>query len=456
MSRSAPPADRFNDESMPTTTADIATAPRQVFSPFNATAVIIGIVVGIGIFGFPPLVAASAASKAQFLGFWLAGGLISLLGALCYAELATARPHAGGEYHFLRQAFGAPPAFLFAWARITVIQTGSIAVAAFIVGDHLSLLLPLGSFSSGTYAALVVVVLTALNIWGTSPAKDAQTLLAVAVVAGLIAVAAIALFGSAGSARAPVSAPTSPPGLAMIFVLLTYGGWNEAAYLSAEVRDPRRNIVRSLVLALALITTIYFLINLAFVQVLGLEELRAQATAGVALTERIFGNAGGLVMAAVVVVAALSTVNASILTGVRATYALGQDFVLFRPLGRWHSGRNTPVNALCLQGAIALLLVMFGTVTAQGIGAMVEYTAPVFWFFLGLTTLALFVFRRRDRLTDRPYSVPLYPLPPLLFFGACVYMFHASVMHTGMGAWAGIGIVLAGVPLYAAVRRYEQ
>ncbi|MDX9875244.1 MAG: amino acid permease [Spongiibacteraceae bacterium] len=420
----------------------------------HTAALVVGIVVGIGIVAFPPIVAASADNTWGLLGLWLAGGLISLLGALCYAELATARPHAGGEYHFLHQAFGPRLAFLFAWARITVIQTGSIAVAAFIVGDHLSKVLWLGPFSAGIYASLVVGGLTALNIAGTAPAKDAQTLFAATVVTGLALLAGLAL-ATQSPAAASAGPALAPPGLAMIFVLLAYGGWNEAAYLSAEVRDPQRNILRSLVLALTVITLLYLLVNLAFVRVLGLEGLRAESAPAVTLAQRLIGDAGGIVVALLVSLAAVSTVNGSILTGVRACYALGNDFTGLRLLGRWHGPRNAPVNALLVQGLIALALVVFGTLTQGGMQAMVEYTSPVFWFFLALTALTLFRFRHRTA-SSPIYRVPGYPLVPLLFFAACLYMLHASVVFTGAGALLGVLMVLVGLPLYVWLQRRER
>jgi APA family basic amino acid/polyamine antiporter len=441
-------------------TADSPTArPVEAFTTASAVAVVVGIVVGIGIFRLPPLVATHAPTEAWYIGFWVAGGCISLLGALCYAELATFSPDSGGEYHFLRRAWGAPVGFLFSWARMTVIQTGSIALAAFILGDFATLLWDLGPWSSSLYAATAVVLLTGLNLWGTAPARTGQNLLAALIVLTVAGLSIAALLGG-GAAEPAASGPGAAPqsivgilfgggaGMAMIFVLLTYGGWNEAAYLSGELRDVRRNMLRVLLIGIAIITTLYVLINIAYLHTLGLEGLRSSDTVGVALAENVLGEHGSLAVALIVIASALSTCNASIITGARLNYAMGRDFPLLCWLGRWNGRANTPANALLLQGAITLALVGLGTLTKETVVTMVDYLAPVFWFFMILVTLSLFIFRRRHGREAMPFRVPGYPLTPLLFAGACGWLLWSSIAYTGLGATAGIAVLLAGVPLY--------
>lgn len=424
--------------------------PRPTFSNLSAAAVVIGIVVGIGIFRLPSMVAQNASSELHYLGFWLAGGLISIIGALCYAELASTKPDAGGEYHFLTEAYGPAIGFLFSWGRMSVIQTGAIALTAFILGDYASTIYHLGPFSSSIYAALTIITLTGLNIWGTDPSKNTQSFLTSLIVIVLV-IAGIAGFihEPATSVSSSSDGVSSSAGAAMIFVLLTYGGWNEGVYLSAELKDVRKNIIRVLLIALATITLLYLLINVAYVQVLGMETLRNSDIIGVELSNRIIGSRGALVMALIVIVSALSTANATIITGARTNYALGRDFSLLRFLGRWNKTANAPINALLLQGGIALGLVGLGSFTQEAVSTMVDYTAPVFWLFILLTTGSLFIFRAdSDNSDEQSFSVPLYPVTPILFMLICLYLLYSSIVFTGTGALIGIGILLLGLPLY--------
>jgi amino acid transporter len=431
-----------------------AAAPKPTLSFTDAVALIVGIVIGAGIFETPTLVAANAGSKAEIVLLWLLGGGMSLLGALCYAELATTYPHVGGNYHYLMRAFGRRAAFLFAWARMTVIQTGSIALLAFVLGDYASQLFRLGPFSASLYAALTIAGLTGLNILGVHQGKWAQKWLAVAQVLGLLLVVV------AGMAFIPL--PPSVPsttssqgtlGLALLFVLLSYGGWNEAAYISAEVQDSRRNIARSLLWSVGIITAIYLLVNLAYLQGLGLEAMAESEAIAADLMRRVLGPPGAAFISLLITVCTLSSINATIFTGSRTNYALGQDFSLFSFLGRWQPNSNTPAAALLAQGAIALLLVLLGTVTRRGFETMVDYTAPIFWFFLLLTGVALLVLRKQEPERPRPFQVPLYPWIPLLFCLICLYLLYSSLVYTGIGAFLGVAVVLAGIPLFSWSRR---
>jgi len=432
-----------------------ADRPLQIFTNLNAMAVIVGIVVGIGIFRLPSMVAQNAATEWHYIGFWVAGGIISIIGALCYAELATNNPDAGGEYHFLTKAFGSGVGFLFSWGRMTVIQTGSIALAAFILGDYASVIYDLGPNSSAIYAGITVIGLTALNIIGTRPSKNLQTMMTTLIVGILLLAGFLGLVnGTEVSAQANTgSTVTSSAGAAMIFVLLTYGGWNEGVYLSAENKDVRQNMSKVLFLGLATITLLYVLINGAYLHVLGLETLRQSDTIGVDLSNKIIGSSGSFAMAIIVIISALSTANATIITGARTNYALGRDFPLLKYIGRWNGSYNAPINALLVQGAIAFGLVILGGFTQEAVSTMVDYTAPVFWFFFLLSTASLFVFRKKSGDSKRSYSVPFYPITPILFVIVCCYLLYSSIAFTGWGAFVGIGILLLGLPIYYLAKK---
>lgn len=443
--------------------AAAAARPQPTLSVFDAVAIIVGIVIGAGIFKAPSIVAGSVSSEEVFIALWIAGGVISLVGALCYAELGSAYPSAGGEYYFLTRAFGGRVGFIFAWARMSVVQTGAMAAIAFVFGDYATQLFSLGANSSVLYALLAVIAVTALNIAGTRESKWLQNALTLALACAMFAVIVAGLtHGGAAPAAQPAAAASSGPmfsQLALIFILLTYGGWNEAAYLTAEIRDARRNIVRALVSGILIVTVLYVLLNLAYLNVLGLAGMKASKAVAADLMQATLGDSGAIVLSLIVMAAALSTLNATVLTGARTNYAVGRDFPVFRVLGVWREQSNAPVNALLLQGAVALLLVLLASFTPDGFETMVAYTAPAFWLFFMLTGVSLFVLRRQAPINEQPFRVPLYPVTPLLFCAMCAYMLYSSVGYalskdpSSLGAQLGIGVLLLGVPLALFARK---
>jgi amino acid transporter len=443
----------------------VAAEPKPTLSVVDASAIVVGMVIGAGIFETPTLVAQNTSSQGAILFAWFLGGVASLVGALCYAELTTAYPHPGGDYHYFMRAFGTNIAFLFAWARMTVIQTGSITLFAYVFGDYASQVLPLGSYSSAIYAALCIAILTGLQLVGVRQGKWTQNLLTLVIVLGLALVIIAGLIAVVSTAPAPSVTPTNGGGgafgLAMVFVLLTYGGWNEAAYISAEVQDAKRNMVKTLLLSIGIIAGLYMLVNFAYIQGLGIAGMAASQAVAADLMRRVFGEGGAVFISFLVAIAALSSINATIFTGARTNYALGRDFRAFSPLGHWNGRGNTPTNALLLQAAIALGLVLLGTVTHEGekgFETMTAYTAPVFWLFFLLSGIALFVLRRQEPNTSRPFRVPGYPMTPLIFCAVCGYLLYSSVTYASsqaysIGAIVGIAVMAIGVPVLFFVRR---
>lgn len=431
-------------------------APKQLLSVSDGIVLICGMVIGAGIFKAPSIVAGNSSGAAEFLGAWVLGGVISLCGALVYAELATRHPDTGGEYAFLSRGMGRGVAFVFAWARMTVIQTGAIAAVAFVLGDYASEIVRLGDKSSAIYAAIGVVALTALNVAGTLESKGLQKIMQYLLFAGL-AVLVIAGFMAGAPAKPAAAGGGGSFGLAMIFVLLTFGGWNEAAYLSGEVRDPRRNMIRILLYGILAVTAVYLLVNVAYLTALGLAGVKESKAVAADVARLALGEKGAILIALVVCLAALTTMNAAIFTGARTTYAMGRDFSFFSKLGAWRESGSTPANALLVQGAITLVLVIASAVTPDGFSAMVAYTSPVFWTFFLLTALTLFVFRRKGG--NAPFRVPLYPIVPIAFCAACVYMLYSSINYVrfavefGVAVFAGLVIMVLGIPLYFLARR---
>ncbi|MFZ5718734.1 MAG: APC family permease [Pseudomonadota bacterium] len=430
-------------------------AVRPTLGVRDAVAITIGIVIGAGIFRTPSLVAGAAASEAAVLLAWAAGGAISLVGALCYAELASAFPSAGGDYHFLSRAFGRRLAFLYAWARLTVIQTGSIALLAFVFGDYASQLLPLGPFSSAIYAAGAVAAITAVQWIGVRAGAGVQVWLTSLEVAGLAAVIVGGLVFAPPAAAQPLPAETPAFGLMMVFVLLTFGGWNEAAYVSAELKDARRRMAPVLVASLVVITLLYLLANAAYLRALGLGGMAGSQALAADLMDAAFGPAGGALVSVVVAVAALTSANATVFTGARTAYALGRDHPRLAFLGRWDARAQTPRMGLAVQGAGALLLVALGAFARDGFQLAVDYTAPVFWTFFLLVGLALFRLRRTEPDAPRPFRVPLYPVLPAVFVLTNAYLLYSSLAYTGRGALLGVAILAVGGLLLIPLQKKE-
>ncbi|MEN5000983.1 amino acid permease [Luteimonas sp. TWI875] len=419
--------------------------PRATLRARDAFAITIGIVVGAGIFRTPSLVAGASSSEVALLLAWAAGGVLSIVGALCYAELATTYPQAGGDYAYLRRAYGPRMAFLFAWARMAVIQTGSIALLCFIVGDYLAQLFDRGGGASALYAAAAVIALSAINWIGTRHSAAVQTWLTIAEIAGVLVIVVAGLaFAPTDIAAVPGSGGDSAIGLVLVFVLLTYGGWNEAVYITAEVRDARRWMPRVLVLSLIAIAALYVLVNLAYLRVLGLGGMAEHNAVAAEVMGRVFGPSGAALMSAIVVAAALTSANATLITGARSVYAAGRDFPALSAIGRWDARSGAPRAAILVQGVLALALVGLGAFARDGFEVAVEYTAPVFWLFFLLVGIALFVLRRRDPQRPRPFRVPLYPALPLLFCATSGYLLYASLAYTGRGALVGVVVLAVG------------
>ncbi|MEY4113071.1 MAG: hypothetical protein RL082_1576 [Pseudomonadota bacterium] len=433
--------------------ASSSASPLRLLSPLGAVAIIVGIVIGAGIFKTPAMVAGITGDVGWAITIWVAGALISLMGALCYAELATLYPHAGGDYHFLTRAYGKNVSFLYGWAKAMVINTGSIALLAFVFGDYMSKVLPLGTNSTIYWAFLIVITLTLINLIGIHASAGIQTILTILEVCGLLAIiiAGFSIFGN------PLPAVNNPPlfssnpqlgmlGLGMVFVLLTFGGWNESAYISAELKGTSKTIVSVIVISLLVITVIYLLVNLALINGLGLKALASSKAAPADLLGLAFGPLGEKLLGLFVAVAALTSINATMIVGARTNFAMGEDWKGLSKMGHWESSRGSPSFAFLVQGVISLALVGFGALQSDGFEAMVEFTAPVFWIFLFLVGVGLFILRFKDRAT-RPFSVPLYPITPLIFCASCAYLAYSSITyaHSKGAAAISLYVMIAGL-----------
>jgi APA family basic amino acid/polyamine antiporter len=424
--------------------------PARLLQPAAAIAIIVGIVIGAGIFKTPSMVAGVTGDVGWMLTIWLVGALISVAGALCYAELSAKHPHAGGDYHFLELAYGRKLSFLYAWAKATVINTGSIALLAFVFGEYMTKVIDLGAASTAIWAIGIVVVLTLINLVGLQASGRVQMVLTVLEVLGLLAVVVAGFLVSAPAEATPSAFGKTPAlgmaGLALVFVLLTFGGWNEAAYISAEVRGGPRRIVGVIILSLMVITAIYILVNLALLHALGLKGLASAKAPAADVMGLAFGAWGEKAIGLFVAFAALTSINATMIVGARSNFALGLTWSSLKFMGRWNVASGTPTVALLVQGGIALALVIFGTQQRDGFGAMVEFTAPVFWTFLFLVGVSVFIMHGRPFHGER-FDVPLYPLTPLLFTASCAYLAYSSTMYAASknAVHISFGVMAVGV-----------
>jgi amino acid transporter len=437
-------------------------APRRQLTLLDSTSIIVGIIIGAGIYRSSPNVAALAPNAAWLIGLWVLGGLLSLLGALCYAELATAYPHEGGDYVYLTRAFGRAVGFLFAWSQLWIVRPGSIGAVAYAFAEYANRIWPRaeGDAAAGVmvlYAAGSIVVLSGVNILGVREGKWTQNVLTAAKVLGLSAIVLVGFLYVAPAAQVPIAAAAGPAhfpladfGLAMIFVLFTYGGWNEMAYVGAEVRHPRRNILRALLLGTLAVTLIYVLVNVAFLHALGLQGSR-HATVAADVLELAIGPWAAQAISLLICISALGAINGQIFTGARIYYAMGADHRLYSWLGQWSARWGTPVRSLLIQAVITLALVIWFGLSRNGFESMVKFTTPAFWFFLALVGVSVFALREREPAAPRPYRVLGYPLTPLLFCLSCELMVYSSVDHAiEKRSWEAIwsiAILLVGVGL---------
>lgn len=428
----------------------------------DGSLLIIGLVIGTGVLRVPASIAQQTASPAQMLGALLLGAVFAACGAYCYAQLSRLHPQSGGEYTYLQQSWGKAVAFLFAWSRATVLQTGSIVATAFIFGDYAAKLLPLGQSSPAFYALLAVIILSAINALGLQFGKTTQNLLTLAKIAGLLLIVGAGLLAKRAVASSlPDSlAPTDPPifGLAMVFVLYAYGGWNEASYLSADTKHGHRDLARILFVSVGLVAAVYLLVHIAYLRGLGFEGLRQSAAPAADVARQAFGRGAELAVAALAALIALGTANATIFTGSRTLQAIGENHPGLRSLSLCPSGRYAPVNAFCVQGLIAVAFVLvsalWGDGGRRGFESAVEYTAPAFWGFMTLIGLVAFKLACCPPKGSRP-SLTL-GLTALLFVAMALYMLHSSIAYVGRNAILSLAVVAIGLPVYWLVSRADR
>ena len=423
----------------------------------DSTAIVVGTIIGSGIFLVPHNVAMHVGTPGSLFAVWVVGGLLSLAGALSLAELGAALPEAGGVYVYLREAYGKSFAFLYGWGMLVVIHSGSVATLAVAFGIYSGAFLPLGPLERKLLAAAVVAVLTAVNVLGVRPGSAVQTLFTFTKLAGLVIIVASAVFVRGVrplTASLPLPTPrttVSSFGVALIGVLWAYEGWHMLSFTAGEVKNPARVLPRSFFLGTVLVVLAYLSANLAYLRVLTLPALAQHQRVAATAMEILAGPRGRLFVSALILCSIFGALNGTILTGPRAYFAMARDGVFFSSVGRVHPRFHTPAVAVLVQGALSILLAVSGTY--EQLFTYVIFSA---WIFYGAAVMAVLVLRRQRPSLERPYRIWGSPFVPIVFALAALGIVVNTLLTKPRESGVGLGIILLGLPIYFAWRRKER
>ena len=422
---------------------------------FEATLVVMGGIVGSGIFINPSVVARHVHSSPLILGAWLVGGAVALVGAFVYAELAERMPEVGGSYAYLREAFHPGLAFAYAWALLLLIQTGGMAASAMTFARYLRELahVPL---AESVLSAFVLAALTLVNALGVRAGAGTQNVLMVLKIAAILMIVA-AGFALAARPAGPSDWPSVPIqpasgfGSAMVPVLFAYGGWQTAAFVGGEVKDPARTLPRGMVLGVIGVVILYLAVNVACLRVLGSAGLAATPAPAAALMRAAFGETGARVLAFGVAASTLGFLSQSMLTAPRVYYAMAADGLFFGGIARVSPRTHVPVRAVVLQGAAAVVIALTGEY-----GRILDTVVSADWIFFGLSAACVFALRRHDAAAGRPASalVPFHPWTTLAFIAASAWIVFQSLAHDPRNGAIGVALMLAAWPVYLLWRRF--
>jgi APA family basic amino acid/polyamine antiporter len=413
---------------------------------FDATMLVMGGIIGSGIFINPYVVARQVHTPALILGAWIIGGAIAVIGAFIYAELAALRPEVGGQYAYLRDAWHPSLAFLYGWALLLVVQSGGMAAVAVTFARY-TIELTGTSMPEWLLATATLAILTLINCLGVRSGTNTQTLLMLLKLGAIcVLVAAGTIAAVPPHAMAPAAASTGAFGLlaAMTPVMFAYGGWQTASFMSGELKRPSRDLAIGLLAGVAGVIAVYVLVNIVCLRVLGADGLAATTTPASAVMRAVLGQRGATFIAAGIAVSTLGFLSQGMLTAPRVYYAMAEDGMFFRAVGRVHARTRVPVLAIVLQGAAAIVIALSGTYEQ-----ILSYVVSVDFIFFGLTGLALFLFRRRTDGDATPrFRTPLHPFSTILFVAACWLVALGTFVKEPRNSAVGVGILLAGIPAW--------
>lgn len=439
---------------LPNSSSESSAGLSRRLGAFDVTMIVMGGIIGSGIFMNPYVVARQVHSPALILGAWAAGGAIALVGALVYAELAARRPAVGGQYACIREAFHPSLAFVYAWGLLLVTQSGGMAAVAVtfarytleLTGSHA----PAGLVAAAALAALTVVNALGVRAGGTT--QNAFMLLKLAALGALVGCGfALVAPGSAAGA-APVATGAPPDtltafGAAMVPVLFAYGGWQTAPFVAGEVREPRRTLPLGLLAGTAGVVAVYLAVNVVALRALGPAGLAATTTPASDVMRRALGEPGARFIALGIAVSTLGFLSQSMLTAPRVYFAMAGDGLFFRAVGRVNPRTHAPVVAIALQGALAIALAFSGQYER-----ILSYVVPVDWVFFALAAASLFVLRRRDGDShpagESGFRTPGHPWTTLAFLAVCALVVVNTVFRYPLESLAGLGLLVTGLPAW--------
>jgi APA family basic amino acid/polyamine antiporter len=432
---------------------------RRVLRMWDLVLMIVGTVIGSGIFLVPgPILHAVGNSVPLALTVWVAGGILSLLGAVTYGELSAMKPQAGGLYVYIRDCFGRFPAFLFGWTLFFVISSGSIATLAVAFSNYMGEFVQLSPLSMKAIAIAVILVTTVVNIRGTRQSADLLNVTTAIKVFAILTFTAVLLWygknpilGGTAHAANPASATgfgVAGFGLAMISVLWAYEGWQYVTYCAGETLNPQKVFPRAFLIGTSVLIAIYVIANLGYLRALGADGVAGSSRVAASALGVVVGSRAGKLVALAILISMFSAANAIALNAPRVYYAMARDGVFFARLSRVHPRFGTPAFAIAAGGIWSAVLAASGT-----FDQLLTYVVFIGWIFYALAAASIFVYRKRLPDAARPYRVPMYPLTPLLFIVAAMALVLNTVVTQPARAAVGLGIVFLGAPAYAFWRR---
>lgn len=433
------------------TESPVPTELSRAIGTLGAIAVVVGTIIGSGIFMVPHNVALQVGSVATVILVWVVGGALALAGSLSLAELAAATPEAGGVYIYLRDAYGKLAAFLYGWAALLVIESGGIATLAVAFSIYSSTFFPLTPLDRKLVASGAIAVLTLVNIAGVRHASGVQTLFTLAKLTGLAIIVSFALFARHLTPVAPLPGYVPPHttlsslGVALIGVLWAYHGWHHLSHVAGEIKNPAKVLPRSFLAGALIVIVAYLSANFAYLHVLPLPVMAQDAYQRVAAKtmEILWGPKGAAFVSGLILCSMFGAMNGNILGGARAFFAMARDRVMFSAVGRIHPRFETPYVALLIQGAWSIVLAVTGTFEQL-------YTYVIFtgWIFYAAAALAVVILRRKHPHWTRPYRVWAYPLLPVAFAAAALTIILNALARSPRESGIGLSFVLLGIPVY--------
>jgi APA family basic amino acid/polyamine antiporter len=418
----------------------------------DAAAIVVGAIIGSGIFIVPGAVARDLPSTAMIFAVWIAAGALSLFGALAYAELGAMLPYSGGQYVYLRESYGSIWAFLFGWALLLVVRSGSTATLAVGFAIYLAQFIPLSPFFHRLIAAGIVLVLTFINCRGVMEGAAVQKTTTFLKVAGLLLLTAGALAVPLPWALEWSAQPGAPSlsrfGVAMIACLWSYNGWFQVGFVAGEIKNPQRNLPLSLGGSLAIIILLYIIANIAYMKVLSIGEIAATDRVAAVVAERVFGSSGAIIFSLTILVSILGALNAGILTAPRVYFAQARDGLFFRKFGEVHPRFETPALAILLQGFWAAILSLSGSYVG-----LLSFAMFAAWIFYGMTVFGVIVLRRKHPDWKRPYRMWGYPITPIVFAAVSFWLVVNNLVSTPGPSLSGLLLLGSGIPAYYLWRR---